>query len=60
MLNKKIDHDSFLGDKGEPVWNTQAKDFGGSITINLLLFRVVDYIYGCSQSKNSNKLNVLF
>lgn len=60
MLNKKIDSDSCLGDKGEPVWNTQAKDFGGWVTINLLLFLVADYIYGCSQSKTSNKLSVLF
>lgn len=32
---------------------------GGSITINLLLSQIVDYIYGYFQSKNSNKLSAL-
>lgn len=29
VLNKKNDKDSSLVEKGVPVWNMQAKDFGG-------------------------------
>ena len=58
VFNKKIDRYSSLGE-GWACPEHAGQGFSGSVTINLLLSQIVDYICGCSQSKSSNNLSAL-